>query len=183
MFFFFWTYMLLYLCMAVLSLHCCTWAFSSCKEQGLLPSCDASRVAEHVLQGAWASVPQALEHARSLVMAHGPQSMHTHQLWLTGPRACTLISCDMQNVDHVPTLVGNGHQMNNNGVQRPPLSSREKRLTMYCPCLLWKRQGRITLHVLYMYLSHIIGNLLVSKKIVVFNHMTSYSTQFWLLVS
>ena len=100
----------------------------------------------------------------------------------TGPRACTLISCDMQNVDHVPTLVGNGHQMNN-GVQRPPLSSREKRFTMYCPCLLWKRLGRITLHVLYMHLSHIIGNLLVSKKIVIFNHMTSYSTQFWLLVS
>ena len=50
-------------------------------------------------------------------------------------------------------------------------------------CLLWKREGRIALRVLYMCLSHIIGNLLVSNESVAFNHMTSYSTQFWLQVS
>ena len=77
---FFLTYMLLYLFMAMLSFHCCTWAFSSCKKWELLSSCNASLVAEHVLQVAWASV-----------VATG-----AHQLWLMGPRACTLISCGMQ---------------------------------------------------------------------------------------
>ena len=54
--------------MAVLGLRCCSWAFSSCSEWGLLSSCDAqllpavaSLVAEHGLQGTQASV----------VVAHG----------------------------------------------------------------------------------------------------------------
>ena len=29
-------YLLIYLFLAVLGLHCCTWAFSSCSERGLL---------------------------------------------------------------------------------------------------------------------------------------------------
>ena len=46
----------LYSVLAVLGLCCCTRAFSSCSEQGLLSSCSAqaSLVAEHGLLGAWA---------------------------------------------------------------------------------------------------------------------------------
>ena len=49
--------------LAVLGLHCCTWAFSGCDEQGLLFSYGAlllivvaSLVAKHGLWGSWASV-------------------------------------------------------------------------------------------------------------------------------
>ena len=41
--------------MAALGLRCCTWAFSSCSEWGLLIAM-APPVAEHGLQGTWASV-------------------------------------------------------------------------------------------------------------------------------
>ena len=34
-------HLFMYLFLAVLGLHCCTWLFSSCSEQGLLSSCDA----------------------------------------------------------------------------------------------------------------------------------------------
>ena len=52
--------------MAALGLHCCTWALSSCGEQGplLVAVCGpliavVSLVAEHGLQGTWASVVAA----------------------------------------------------------------------------------------------------------------------------
>ena len=64
-----------YYFLAALSLHCCTWAFSSCGERGqifivvhgLLIEV-ASPVAEHRLQ---AHGLQQLQHAGSVVVAHG----------------------------------------------------------------------------------------------------------------
>ena len=35
------TLLYLFLFLAALGLHCCSWAFSSCREQGLLSSCNA----------------------------------------------------------------------------------------------------------------------------------------------
>ena len=61
--FFFNLFYFIYLFLAVLGLHCCSWAFSSCSERGLLFTAVhvlliavVSLVAEHGLQGAWASV-------------------------------------------------------------------------------------------------------------------------------
>ena len=61
--------------MAVLGLHCCMQAFSSCGEQGLLFDgvhgfliAVVSLVAEHGLQ---ASRLQQLQHVGSVVVAHG----------------------------------------------------------------------------------------------------------------
>ena len=62
-------------CLAALGLRCCTWAFSSCHEQGLLfiavhglLIAVASLVAEHRL---WVHGPQQLWHVGSVVVACG----------------------------------------------------------------------------------------------------------------
>lgn len=58
----------LFIFLAVVNLHCCTWAFLSCSEQGLLfvtairlPMAVASLVVEHELWGALTSVAAACE--------------------------------------------------------------------------------------------------------------------------
>ena len=70
--------MFIYLFLAVLGLHCCTWSFSSCGEQELLfvAVCGflitvASLIVEHGLQ---ARGLQQLQHVGSVVVAHGLQS-------------------------------------------------------------------------------------------------------------
>ena len=64
-------YLFVYLFLAALGLHCCTRAFSSCSERGLL------FVAVHGLLIAVAS----------LVVEHGLQVRGLQQLWLAGSRA------------------------------------------------------------------------------------------------
>ena len=68
----------LYLVLAVLGLRCCTWAFSSCSERGLLfvvahgfLIAVASLVAEHGLQARWL---QQLRHVGSVVVTRRLQS-------------------------------------------------------------------------------------------------------------
>ena len=76
-----------YLFLAALGLHCCTWAFSSCGEQGLLfvqvrglLIAVASLVAEHRLQ---AHRLQQLQHVGSVVVAHSSRAQ-AQQLWHMG---------------------------------------------------------------------------------------------------
>jgi len=61
--------LLYHLFLAVQGLCCCMWAFSNCREQGLLSSCGAGLLtAVAPLGGAWALV---LVHMGSGVVAHG----------------------------------------------------------------------------------------------------------------
>ena len=83
------------LILAALGLRCCTWAFSSCSERRLLSSRHARGfplqqpllVAEHRLEGPWASVTaalglsscagaQLLRHMQSSQTRHNPSLLH-----------------------------------------------------------------------------------------------------------
>ena len=61
-------YVFMYVCMSVLGLHCCTQAFSSCSERGLL----------------FVAVCGLLIAVASLVVEHGLQVHGLQQLWRTG---------------------------------------------------------------------------------------------------
>ena len=61
----------IYLFLAALGLCCCTWAFSTCSEQGLL----------------FIAVRGLLIAVASLVAEHGLQAHGLQQLWLSGSRA------------------------------------------------------------------------------------------------
>ena len=67
-FFFFLFYSFIYLFLAALGLHCCTQAFSSCSEQGLL----------------FIAVRRLLIEVASLVVEHGLQACGLQQLWHMG---------------------------------------------------------------------------------------------------
>ena len=93
-------FFIFYLFLAVLGLCCCTWAFSSCGEWGLLfiAVCGllivvASLVAEHGLQ---VRGLQQLQHLGSVAAALGPQSMRAsavvaHRLSSCGAQAQLLL--------------------------------------------------------------------------------------------
>ena len=82
----------LFIYLAALGLCCCTWAFSSCGEQGLLFGAVhglliavASLVAEHGLQ---ARGLQQLQHTGSVVAACGPQSAQASVVVVCGLSSC-----------------------------------------------------------------------------------------------
>ena len=77
------THCYIYLLLAVPGLRCYTQAFSSCGEQGLLPSCGAvaSLVAESRLQGQGL---QQLQHMGSAVVTCGLEGTWAQYLWLLG---------------------------------------------------------------------------------------------------
>ena len=77
------THCYIYLLLAVPCLRCYTQAFSSCGEQGLLPSCGAvaSLVAESRLQGQGL---QQLQHMGSAVVTCGLEGTWAQYLWLLG---------------------------------------------------------------------------------------------------